>query len=520
MADGYITDLDYVAEYYGDHAPVHLNACALLNGVAPRPLSEGFTWADFGCGNGLTANTLAAANPQGSFLGIDFNPRHIARAQALASAAGLDNARFLAADFTELAPADLPRLDFAVLHGVMSWIPEAARHRLIDTVAEALKPGGLLLITYDAMPGWSDVAPVRDMVVALTAKYGDSLTKAQKAVDWLSQLKAAGAPYFRAHPAVAQRIEELARLDLGYVAHEFFNATLTPFHFAEINRDLAARDLHFAGCARPFLNLMDLALAAPLQPLMGDIDSRAEFEAKRDFIRNEAFRRDVFVKGTASRFSDEESWTTAQMAQPYTVAAPLGELARTVDFDGQEVTFAGHPFDRALSSFARRPISVAGQENCTSGIEASPPSIRLEAARLLFAAGLIRPTPSAPATPADPEPIDPEPAHRFNRALAQGHGAASPRLALAAPGLGAGVEMTNLDALIAVALADSAGAPDRAAAQVVAALAASGRDIVEAGRVLDPAAARHHVAGLAAALAEGRLDLLVRAGALSLSETP
>ena len=33
---GYVTDTAYVAEFYGDHAPTHMNLVAAANGYRPR----------------------------------------------------------------------------------------------------------------------------------------------------------------------------------------------------------------------------------------------------------------------------------------------------------------------------------------------------------------------------------------------------------------------------------------------------------------------------------------------------
>ena len=54
--------------------------------------------------------------------------------------------------------------------------------------------------------------------------------------------------------------------------------------------------LKFAGCATLFLNMVDLAVPPDLYEEFRNLSSRAELEAKRDFIRNETFRRDVWVK--------------------------------------------------------------------------------------------------------------------------------------------------------------------------------------------------------------------------------
>ena len=54
MTDGYVTDTAYVAEYYADHAPTHMNLTCAFDGFRPKSSSiqSGFTWCDFGCGNG------------------------------------------------------------------------------------------------------------------------------------------------------------------------------------------------------------------------------------------------------------------------------------------------------------------------------------------------------------------------------------------------------------------------------------------------------------------------------------
>ena len=43
---GYISDVSYLAEFYGDHAPAHINLVAASNGFQPRPLDKPFTWCD------------------------------------------------------------------------------------------------------------------------------------------------------------------------------------------------------------------------------------------------------------------------------------------------------------------------------------------------------------------------------------------------------------------------------------------------------------------------------------------
>ena len=47
---GYVTDVSYTNSYFRELSPVWLNLVAAMQGARPRPLAEGFTHIDLGCG--------------------------------------------------------------------------------------------------------------------------------------------------------------------------------------------------------------------------------------------------------------------------------------------------------------------------------------------------------------------------------------------------------------------------------------------------------------------------------------
>src|SRR5580700_9761009 len=113
MADwgsGYVTDTAYVHDFCRVQTPAILSLAALAKGVAaPGGRGEAFTYCDLGCGQGFTANLVAAANPQADVFAADFNPTHVAGARGLANAAALRNVQFREAGFDELLQdASLP----------------------------------------------------------------------------------------------------------------------------------------------------------------------------------------------------------------------------------------------------------------------------------------------------------------------------------------------------------------------------------------------------------------------------
>lgn len=156
---GYVDGLDYTFDFYRELTPSLLGFAVLCRGqkfaFEGRPLK----YCELGCGQGFSTNLLAAANPDIEFYANDFNPAHIAGARSLANDAALANVHFYEhafADFTD-EPALPDGFDIISLHGVYSWISAKNRGEIANFIFRKLKPGGLVFISYNTLPGWSSV---------------------------------------------------------------------------------------------------------------------------------------------------------------------------------------------------------------------------------------------------------------------------------------------------------------------------------------------------------------------------
>ena len=72
------------------------------------------------------------------------------------AAARLDNVPFIEADLADLddrALDRLPEFDLITVHGVWSWVSEPVREGVLRLLMRRLKPGGLVVVTYNALPG-------------------------------------------------------------------------------------------------------------------------------------------------------------------------------------------------------------------------------------------------------------------------------------------------------------------------------------------------------------------------------
>lgn len=311
---GYVTDVEYTGDFFPHLAPARLAYIAAINGYRP-PALDRFTWCELGCGQGITALLLAATHPSGTFHACDFNAAHIERAEALRRAGSVDNLRFHAKSFGEMLAAELPPLDFVVLHGVYSWVPEAVRDEIRAFIRAKLKPGGLAMVSYNAMPGWAHVQPIRRIMRAHAASVpGNSLDKARAAFAHVDFLARNGAGYFAALPAAAEHLKKIARHAIRYVAHEYLTPHGDPFWFDDVAQAMAADGLAFAGSMSPADNYPELMMPPAFRGLAESAATRGELEAHRDVVTNTSFRQDLYV---------------ARPAAPLNPAIGLGALGST-----------------------------------------------------------------------------------------------------------------------------------------------------------------------------------------------
>lgn len=302
---GYITDVVYTDNYYEQLSPVALNYLAGVNGCRPRNLKD-FDYCELGCGAGLSLLVHAATHPGGRFVGIDLNPEHILRGQHVATAAGIENLTLIAEPVSdELAASDLPAFDFIVLHGLYAWVPESVRGVIRRFVDARLKPGGLVLVSYNARPGCTAREPLRDIMRRFALPLSEnSLERAQLGLSYLRLMLNAQVPFFRLNPELARYAESLFERDLHYVAHEFFNDYWNPLGVDQVAGEMGEIGLEFAGSLPLWQNHPEADVPENLAGLFSTQTERIAREVHKDFIYNTVFRTDMYVRPDACEHLD------------------------------------------------------------------------------------------------------------------------------------------------------------------------------------------------------------------------
>lgn len=487
----YPTDVAYVRQFCPELNPGLLRAAAAFAGCPP-PTADSFDYGELGSGLGDTLVTLAAAYPNARFIGVDVNPEHVASARALAARGGVDNVRFLERDFETLRADDLPALDYLCAHGVLSSIVPSKRRALFAAAAGLLKPGGLLYVGYNALPGWAAVEPLRRFMHDVAASIeGDRETRIRHALAAAKLLCEAGGEYFVANPSAKQILTTMLELGIPYTAHEFFGPHWEPMYFADVAEQAAARDLRFVGQLPLHLNYRDLAVAPALAEAFRPITDRRAWERAKAFANNEFFRRDIYVKGSVR---GAENPTRAFLdATPFGTLVSADQVRRDVPLPNRSLRFVGPLFDALIASLAEHASPLADRAREPALAAFGDEALRQATLQLTMGDDVL---PMARLSRA------PQPSHAsqaasrryrvpsaFNRAILAQPLSSRYEVVLASPIAGTGIRVSALHAVALRSLTEAS--PEGRSAWLRAYVAANPLRLVDHGRAVVDKATSH-----------------------------
>lgn len=174
------------------------------------------------------------------------------------------------------------------MHGIYSWVSRAAQDAIVSVIRQRLQPDGMLYISYNCMPGWAPIAPIRTLMVEVKRRNaGRSERQLALALDIVNKLKQGGAAYFAANPAVAHHVDQMLALNPIYLTHEYLDDHWELLHFSDLAQRMGAAKLAYVASATLLENLDPPAL----MPLMREADDPIMRETLRDYNCNRRFRR-------------------------------------------------------------------------------------------------------------------------------------------------------------------------------------------------------------------------------------
>lgn len=303
---GYVADIGYTYGYYTELNPLRIKLAFLKSGLV---IPEIGTACELGFGQGLSTNFHAAATVT-KWYGTDFNPAQASFAKELATASGADVSMYDDA-FAEFANRnDVPEFDYIGLHGIWSWISDENRHVIVEFIRKKLKVGGVLYISYNTQPGWSGFAPIRYLMNEHAKVMGSEgkgiVNRIEGAIEFVDNLLETNPAFCRANPMIKDRVKTMKTHSRHYLAHEYFNRDWQPMHFSAMAGWLQEAKLQYA-CSANYLDHVDaINLRDDQLQFLGEIPDLIFRETVRDFMVNQQFRRDYWVKGARKISSLEQ----------------------------------------------------------------------------------------------------------------------------------------------------------------------------------------------------------------------
>lgn len=498
---GYVADIDYTYGYYAELNPLRLQLAFLQAGLA---FPEVGTACELGFGQGVSINAHAAASVT-EWHGTDFNPAQTGFAQTLATQAGSD-AHLVDQAFDDFCQRpDLPNFDYIGLHGIWSWISDENRAVIVDFIHRKLKVGGVVYISYNTQPGWAAFAPMQHLLRGhgdvMGAPGQGTVPRVEAAIGFAEQLLATNPSYAKANPQVKERLTKLKGQNSHYLAHEYFNRDWRPMHFSTAAEWLGRAKLSYA-CSAHYNDHIDVInLTQEQLALLKQLPDPIFREDVRDFMVNQQFRRDYWVKG-ARRLTALEQ-TEKLRAQRVILTSSLSDVTLKAkgalgEADLNEAIYS--PILDQLSD--HQPRSLHQIEQALQG-KVSFSQLR-QAIMLLTGAGYLSPVLEKEADPSLKQRTD-----RLNHYLMDRARGSADIAHLVSPVTGGGVAVSRFQQLFLLARANGHQQPEQWSHFAWQILAAQGQRLVKEGKTLEtPEDSLAELTSQAAHFAEKRLPVL------------
>jgi 2-polyprenyl-3-methyl-5-hydroxy-6-metoxy-1,4-benzoquinol methylase len=393
--------LPYESKPFAQSQPGRLAALCKLFALDAAPLEKARV-LELGCASGGNIIPHAVRYPNATFMGVDLARTQVAAGRSRIKSLGLTNIEILCQSFTEIED-DLGQFDYIICHGVFSWVPAAVQDAIFRVVRARLSPVGVACISYNVLPGWRMMQPLRDAFLLEVPDSVDSLGRVAKARELLQFLKQATpdkGPYGDMLRAWADR---LATLPDDYIAHEFLEETNAPSTVRDFTQGAARHGLGYLGeCEFSSMILDNYGPEVAEQVRARSGNDLVETEQYLDLLSGRTFRQSLLV-GSERMAGVDRALTPARVADlQFLAPAGLsvvrdGDAAIVSDGNGRSLNTAHRDVIDGIEKLVARFPASSGLDDLTGVMTASARDAVGEALYKMVIAGMLHVS-TAPVT--------------------------------------------------------------------------------------------------------------------------
>lgn len=257
--DGYVFDVEYPLFFYKELQPLWLSTVLSFEGFSSKNITEEFSYLELGCATGINLLISASLNPNGYFVGVDFNQNHINFAKKYAQHLNLKNIEFINCDFDNFLNQNQKYFDFIVCHGTWSWISYTNQQTILNIVSKFLNDLGIFYLHYMCYPGSAPLVPIQKLLNLVDyhndKSSNESIKIAKKLFD---ELNFAGT--FCDYPKI-ESICKTLNTEPSYLSHEFLTDYWNPSFSVDVhNRVFNNTSTNFLCSANILENLNSISI--------------------------------------------------------------------------------------------------------------------------------------------------------------------------------------------------------------------------------------------------------------------
>lgn len=227
--------MPYPSAPYPYSHPDHLATLAQLFGLATQDVSSARV-LEIGCADGANLIPMAAASPEGHFVGIDLSARQIGAGQQAIEELGLSNIHLLQQNLDDWKTDE--SFDYIIAHGFYSWTPRETRDQLLKFCREHLRSTGIVFVSYNVLPGWQDRLVIRQWLqselIGTQLSEADRMANVQMLLQRLERMLQSSTTSRDAE--LAKEVRQLLQWSPAYLRHDLledFNEPVTVSQFLE-----------------------------------------------------------------------------------------------------------------------------------------------------------------------------------------------------------------------------------------------------------------------------------------------
>jgi len=259
--------------------PDHLATLGILHGMTP-PAPEKCRILELGCADGANLIAMAQALPQCELLGIDFSSVAIAQGRKIIESVGLTNITLCHDDIQEVDFGSA-QFDYIIVHGIYSWVAAPVRQRIFQICKKHLSAHGIVFLSYNTLPGWTETRAFRDMALYHVRSLKDAPARVAQAKTFLQFLSKSWSDTGATHYlALKNFCDSLRQTPDFYLGHDVLEVVNEPVYFHEFESQAAHHGLQFLSEAVSLKNISDLP---------GDIAAGIRENAQGDWIQMEQY---------------------------------------------------------------------------------------------------------------------------------------------------------------------------------------------------------------------------------------